>query len=144
MAAILSRPQCVKPLMQTWKWSRLLQYIPHIIYIVHTVCSGFVDFINICQGYFTDAGAMIQWSNPTSLQWRHNGHDGFSNHQPHNCLINPLFRHRSEETSKLQVTGFCEGNSPVTSEFPAQRASNAENVSIWWRHHVRVWYSSPQ
>ena len=27
------------------------------------------------------------------------------------------------------------GNSPVTGEFPAQRASNAENVSIWWRHH---------
>ena len=26
--------------------------------------------------------------------------------------------------------------SPVTGEFPAQRASNAENVSIWWRHHV--------
>ena len=23
-----------------------------------------------------------------------------------------------------------------TGEFPAQRASNAENVSIWWRHHV--------
>ena len=29
----------------------------------------------------------------------------------------------------------CAGNSPVTGEFPAQRASNAENVSIWWRHH---------
>ena len=29
----------------------------------------------------------------------------------------------------------CEGNSPVTGEFPAQRASNVENVSIWWRHH---------
>ena len=27
------------------------------------------------------------------------------------------------------------GNSPVTDEFPAQMASNAENVSIWWRHH---------
>ena len=27
------------------------------------------------------------------------------------------------------------GNSPVTGEFPAQRTSNAENVSIWWRHH---------
>ena len=25
---------------------------------------------------------------------------------------------------------------PVTGEFPAQMASNAENVSIWWRHHV--------
>ena len=24
---------------------------------------------------------------------------------------------------------------PVTGEFPAQIASNAENVSIWWRHH---------
>ena len=23
----------------------------------------------------------------------------------------------------------------VTGEFPAQRTSNAENVSIWWRHH---------
>ena len=27
------------------------------------------------------------------------------------------------------------GNSPETSEFPAQMASNAENISIWWRHH---------
>ena len=27
------------------------------------------------------------------------------------------------------------GNSPVTGEFPAQTASDAENVSIWWRHH---------
>ena len=26
----------------------------------------------------------------------------------------------------------------VTGEFPAQRASNAENVSIWWRHHDGV------
>ena len=34
-------------------------------------------------------------------------------------------------------------NSPVTCEFPAQRASNAENISIWWRHHVNMnptWY----
>ena len=32
-------------------------------------------------------------------------------------------------------TGHCEGNSPVAGEFPpAQRAINAENVSIWWRH----------
>ena len=38
-------------------------------------------------------------------------------------------------TSKLRVTGLCVGNSPRTGEFPAQMASNAENVSIWWRHH---------
>ena len=37
---------------------------------------------------------------------------------------------------KLRVTGLCAGNSPATGEFPAQKASNAENFSIWWRHHV--------
>ena len=36
--------------------------------------------------------------------------------------------------SKLRVTGLSVGNSPVIGEFPAQRASNAENVSIRWRH----------
>ena len=41
----------------------------------------------------------------------------------------------AKKTSKLHVTGLCEGNSPVTGEFPVLRACNAENVSIWWRHH---------
>ena len=26
----------------------------------------------------------------------------------------------------------------MTGEFPAQRASNAENVSIWWRFHDEI------
>ena len=34
------------------------------------------------------------------------------------------------KTLKPCVTGFCEGNSLVTGESPAQRASNVENVSI--------------
>ena len=46
-----------------------------------------------------------------------------------------LFGRRSRKTSKLRVTGLCAGNSPVTVEFPSQMASNAENVSIGWRHH---------
>ena len=70
-----------------------------------------------------------------TLQWHHNGCDGVSNHQPHDCLLSRLFRRRSKKTSKLRVTGICAGNSPVTSEFPAQRASDAEYASIWWRHH---------
>ena len=37
-----------------------------------------------------------------------------------------------------RVTGLCAGNSPGTGEFHAQMASNAENVSIWWRHHAVV------
>ena len=47
-----------------------------------------------------------------SSQWRHNGRDGVSNHQPHNCLLNRLFRRISNKTSKLCVTGLCAGNSP--------------------------------
>ena len=70
------------------------------------------------------------------LQWRHNGLDSVSNHQPHDCLLNRLFRRRSKKTSKLRVTGLCVGNSTVAGEFPGQMASNAQNVSIWWRHHV--------
>ena len=54
-------------------------------------------------------------------------------------LLNVLFRRRSTKTSKLRVTGLCVGNSPVTGEFPAQMVSNAENVSIWWRHHDIYW-----
>ena len=26
----------------------------------------------------------------------------------------------------------------MTGELPTQRASNAENVSIWWRHHAKL------
>ena len=66
-----------------------------------------------------------------TLRWRHNGHDGVSNHQPHDCLLNRLIGRRSKKTSKLCITGLCVGNSPGTGEFPVQISSNAENVSIW-------------
>ena len=33
---------------------------------------------------------------------------------------------------------FVWGNSPGTGEFPTQRASNAEDIFIWWRHHVWI------
>ena len=62
-------------------------------------------------------------------QWRHNTQYDISYQQPHDCSLNRLFRRISKKTSKLRVTGLCGGNSP------AQMASNAENISIWWRHH---------
>ena len=73
-----------------------------------------------------------------TLQWRHNGCDCVPNHQPHDFLLNRLFICRSKKTSKLRVTGLCAGNSPVTSEFPVQMANNAENFTIWWRHHQQL------
>ena len=39
------------------------------------------------------------------LQWRHNERDGVSNHQPHDCLLNRLFKTQIKETSKLRLTG---------------------------------------
>ena len=69
-----------------------------------------------------------------SLQWHHNGCDGVSNHQAHDSSLNRLFRRRLKKTPKPRVTGLCVGNSPVTDVFPAQMASNAENVYIWRCH----------
>ena len=57
-----------------------------------------------------------------TLHWRHNGRDGVSNDQPHDCLLKRLFRRRSKETSKLRVTA------ARTGEVPAQMASNVENA----------------
>ena len=99
-----------------------------------------VGMINCCRAWTTtwvllekfDYKCTKEEISGHSLQWRHNGCDNISNHQPHDCL---LIR-RSKKTSKLHVTGLCAGNSPVPSEFSAQMASNAENVSIWWCCHV--------
>ena len=60
---------------------------------------------------FTDMTAAA-YIRVISLRWRHNDRDGVSNHQPHGCLLNCLFRRRSKITSKLRVTGLCVGNSP--------------------------------
>ena len=70
-----------------------------------------------------------------TFEWRHNGRIGVSNHRPHDRLLKRLFRRKLKKTPKLLVTGLCAGNSPVPGELLAEMASNAENVSIWWRHH---------
>ena len=46
----------------------------------------------------------------SSLQWRHNGRDSMSNNQPHDCLLNRVFRHRAQKKWKLCTTGPCEEN----------------------------------
>ena len=83
---------------------------------------------------YSDTSIYYQYKYQNIIQWRHNEHDGVSIHQHHECLLSRLFRRRSKKTSKLRITGLCVGNSPVTGEFPAQRASYAEMFS-WWRHH---------
>ena len=79
------------------------------------MCSIVFWYRSIISIFFT----MRHCRNP--LRWRRNGRDSASNHQPHDCLLNRLFRRRSKETSNLRVTGFCAGNSPGTGEIPAQK-----------------------
>ena len=50
-----------------------------------------------------------------TLQWRHNEHDGVSNHQRQGCLLNRLFRRRSKKTSNLRITG------PLCGKFTGDR-----------------------
>ena len=54
-----------------------------------------------------------------------------SNHRSFDCLFNSL----CGLTPVSALLTLCEGNSPVTGEFPVQRASNATKTFIWWRQH---------
>ena len=56
-----------------------------------------------------------------ALRWRHNDHAGVSNHQPHGCLLNRLFRRKSKKTSKLRVTGLCAGPVNFPYKWPVTR-----------------------
>ena len=76
-----------------------------------------------------------------ALQWRHDVRHGVSNHQPHDCLLNRLFRRGSKKTSKLRVTGLCEGwpvnsphKGPVTWKmFPF------DDVIMFWTKETKIW-----
>ena len=85
----------------------------------------------------------------TSLKWRHNGHDSVPNHQPHDCVLNRLFRRRWKKTSKLRVTGLCVGKSPrpvnsphkgpVTRKmFPFDDVIMIAHLSVSTTHYVMM------
>ena len=137
-------PQCVRKRLRLACCQALIQWhaTVQLIFLILTkkwIPRPLVSQID-CRSY---TEATVRWErlltadllSHWALRWRHNGCDSVSNHLPHHCLLNRLFRRRSKKTSKLRVTGLCAGNSPGTGEFSAQMASNAEIVSIWWRHH---------
>ena len=133
-------------LARAWLASRSDYIILHntTIAFCKKKCSGDVGWSTtrwfLCNGWVSVLTATMPHAGGLCpLLWRHNEPNGVSNHQAHDCLLNRLFGHRSKKTSKLRVTGLCVGNSPGTGEFPAQVASNAENVSMWWRHHALLY-----
>ena len=120
-------------------------YIYNIIYIIYTNVAGSVKFL--IDQYPLTINALLfvtSWKHERSyinmvsirmcpLEWRHNEWNGTWNHQTDDCLLSRLFWHKSKKTSNFRVSGLCEGHSKVTGEFTTQRASNTDNVSIWWR-----------
>ena len=81
------------------------------------ISDGFSNQIkNLFQSFWTTQAKIPLCCLRVALLWRHNGRDSVSNHQPHDCLLNRLFRRRSKKTSKLCVTGLCAGNSPWTGK----------------------------
>ena len=70
-----------------------------------------------------------------SSPWRHNERDSVSNHRCLDGFTQPFVQVQIKESIKASRHWPVWEFSPVTGEFPAQRASNAVNVSIWGRYH---------
>ena len=104
------------------------------VYSVMKLKSNILLFVNIC--------CNISWY---PLHWHHNEHDGVSNHWRLRFFYLTFYSGRDQRIYQSSVSlCLCEGNSPVTSDFPTQKASNVENASIWWCHHVHksIWTCS--
>ena len=80
--------------------------------------SGVIDILWWCWWWRCTADASYRfeaetkWSrfcSDVSLQWRHNERDGVSNHQPHDCSLNRLFRRRSRKHKSSALLAFVRG-----------------------------------
>ena len=100
----------------------------------------------VYEGNPTATGGLISQNVGYALQWRHNERDGISNQQPHDCLLNLLLRRRSKKTSKLRVTGLCEGNrnrwlyrSTLVEVMFCQlstRILDHRTLQMYWKPHI--------
>ena len=71
---------------------------------------------------------------PSPLQWCYNERNGVLNHRYLDCLLNHLFKCKKENIKAPRHWPLW-GESTGDRWIPLTKASNAENVSIWWRHH---------
>ena len=97
--------------------------------------------IGIADTWSCTAILLAEYYSP--LRWRHNDHDGVSNHQPHGCLLKRLFRRKSKKTSKLRVTGLCVGKSPGPVNSPhkgpvTRKMFPFDDVIMRWQPHSEL------
>ena len=103
-------------------------YLPHAWFDLSISLCKHQLSLDVCSRHYNDAKISTMVSQITSLT----------------IVYSTVYSMRkSKKTSKLRVTGLCEGNSPVTGEFPARSASDTEKLSIWWRHHGEMQIRPP-
>ena len=54
----------------------------------------------------------------------------------YSIVCSDAYQSKHQSSASQAVVRGIHRSSPGTGEFPAQMASNAEDVPIWWRHHV--------
>ena len=123
------RGQNITRSMHSVIWLFVVWYLSVSPHMLQVCCIGTgASMRNVCKfvWYITSAYFMQLWmagawwliDSCITSQWRHNDHDSVSNHQPHGCLLKRLYMRWSKKTSKLCVTGLCEGNSPGSVNSP--------------------------
>ena len=101
-----------------WSWNpkynhRMIRCYPGIGSNIHGqkfvyILSGTsTDLLKVKQICCMTIECSVKEIHQTTLQWRHIGGDDVSNHQPYDCLLNCLFRHRWKNISNFRVTGIC-------------------------------------
>ena len=99
---------------------QILWGVISVYFSLSSIPASFCATLDIGQVRITMTSQWVGWRLKSPASW---------------LFTQSFIRAQIKETSKPRVTGLCAGNSPGTGEFPAQMASNAETVSIWWRHH---------
>ena len=82
---------------------------------------------------FVNIGCPYLTLTAKSLRCRHNGGDSVSKHKRiivYSTVYSDADQRKHQSYASLAFGG------EFTGEFPAQMASNAEKVSIWWHHHL--------
>ena len=128
-------------------WHRQCQYDILALLISHTDGLHKID----CGHITCDISAVVishAWRSNSSMwhtlyvtdapqQLHHNERCGVWNHWRLYCLL-PFVQAQIKENIKATRHWLLRGDSNYDRCIPSQRASNAENFSIWWRHHARV------
>ena len=110
------------------------------------------DYIMLCKNLFKLRIVQLylmlyiksKQRHPSPSQWRHNERSGVSNHQPHDCLRNRLFRCRLKENIKAPrnwtLWGEFTGNRWIPRTKDQQRGKCFRLMtSSWWRKGVSVY-----